>query len=92
MFGLGAGELIAIVLVIFLLFGATRLPQLAKSLGQSRKALRDAMREANDDGDVSRASTEQPPPSINSGSGAAAISDDEIKAEMLRRIEAGKKT
>ena len=34
----GTTEIILIVAVLFLLFGATRLPQLAKSLGQSRKA------------------------------------------------------
>ena len=42
----GTTEIILIVAVLFLLFGATRLPQLAKSLGQSRKAFKDGMREA----------------------------------------------
>lgn len=44
-FPLGTPELIVIVLVIFLLFGATRLPQLAKALGQSKKAFRDGIEE-----------------------------------------------
>jgi sec-independent protein translocase protein TatA len=44
--GLGTPELIIIVLIIFLLFGATRLPQLAKALGQSKKAFRDGIDEA----------------------------------------------
>ena len=43
--GLGPTELIVIVLVIFLLFGATRLPQLAKALGQSKKAFREGIEE-----------------------------------------------
>jgi sec-independent protein translocase protein TatA len=43
--GLGPTELIIIVLVIFLLFGATRLPQLAKALGQSKKAFREGIEE-----------------------------------------------
>jgi sec-independent protein translocase protein TatA len=43
--GLGTPELIIIVLVIFLLFGATRLPQLAKALGQSKKAFREGIDE-----------------------------------------------
>jgi len=43
---LGPTELIIIVLVIFLLFGATRLPQLAKALGQSKKAFREGIEEA----------------------------------------------
>jgi len=43
---LGPTELIIIVAVIFLLFGATRLPQLAKALGQSKKAFREGLDEA----------------------------------------------
>jgi sec-independent protein translocase protein TatA len=43
--GLGPQELLLIVLVIFLLFGATRLPQLAKALGQSKKAFREGIEE-----------------------------------------------
>ena len=43
--GLGTTELIAIAIVIFLLFGATRLPQLAKALGQSKKAFKDGLDE-----------------------------------------------
>ncbi|HET8781405.1 MAG TPA: twin-arginine translocase TatA/TatE family subunit [Pyrinomonadaceae bacterium] len=44
--GLGPTELIIIVLVIVLLFGATKLPQLAKSLGQSKRAFREGLEEA----------------------------------------------
>ena len=44
-FPLGTPELIIIVLVIVLLFGATRLPQLAKALGQSKKAFREGIEE-----------------------------------------------
>ena len=43
--GLGTPELIAIVAVVFLLFGATRLPQLAKSLGQSKRAFKEGLEE-----------------------------------------------
>ncbi len=43
--GLGPTELIDIVLVIVLLFGATKLPQLAKALGQSKRAFREGIEE-----------------------------------------------
>ncbi len=43
--GLGTPELIVIAIVIFLLFGATRLPQLAKSLGQSKRAFKEGLDE-----------------------------------------------
>jgi sec-independent protein translocase protein TatA len=41
--GLGTPELLVIALVIFLLFGATRLPQLAKALGQSKRAFKEGL-------------------------------------------------
>lgn len=46
---LGTPEIILIAAVLFLLFGASRLPQLAKALGQSRKAFREGMREAEEE-------------------------------------------
>lgn len=48
MFGLGTGEIILIVAALFLLFGASRLPKLAKSLAESKKAFRDGLREAEE--------------------------------------------
>lgn len=47
---LGGPELILVVLVIFLLFGATRLPQLAKALGQSKKAFREGIEDGEREG------------------------------------------
>lgn len=40
MLGLGASELVIILLIILLLFGAKQLPKLSKSLGESAKELR----------------------------------------------------
>ena len=45
--GLGTPELIIIAVVIVLLFGATRLPQLAKALGQSKRAFKEGLDEAD---------------------------------------------
>ncbi|MGH9962229.1 MAG: twin-arginine translocase TatA/TatE family subunit [Pyrinomonadaceae bacterium] len=47
--GLGTTELVAIAVVIFLLFGATRLPQLAKALGQSKRAFKDGLEEGEEE-------------------------------------------
>ena len=47
--GLGTPEILVIAVVIFLLFGATRLPQLAKSLGQSKRAFKEGLAEAEEE-------------------------------------------
>lgn len=40
MLGLGTTELIVILLILLLLFGAARLPKLAKSIGESASELK----------------------------------------------------
>jgi sec-independent protein translocase protein TatA len=83
---LGTTEIILIVLALFLLFGASRLPQLAKSLGQSRKAFKEGLREAEEDERL-----EQEKKQLDSNVAAPqinAVSDEELTAEMRRRAEA----
>jgi sec-independent protein translocase protein TatA len=60
---LGAPELIIIALVILLLFGATRLPKLGKSMGQSIKGFKDGLNDGSEDDeivDVKRDTTAEP--------------------------------
>ena len=45
----GGWEWIVILVVILLLFGGSRLPQLAKALGQSKRAFREGQDEAEED-------------------------------------------
>ena len=44
--GFGTQELLLILLIVFVLFGASRLPQLAKALGQSKRAFKEGLEEA----------------------------------------------
>ncbi|MBO4302346.1 twin-arginine translocase TatA/TatE family subunit [Methanosarcinaceae archaeon] len=46
MFGLGQTEIILIVLVIVLLFGAAKLPELARSVGKSSGEFKKAQKQA----------------------------------------------
>ena len=81
----GTTEILLIVAVIFLLFGATRLPQLAKSLGATRKAFKDGMREAEEEEKIEKEQKQIAPnanaPQIN------AMTDEDLLAEMRRRAE-----
>lgn len=48
-FGLGTGELVIIALVILLLFGASKIPELMKGLGKGVKAFKDGVKDINDE-------------------------------------------
>ena len=45
--GIGAPELIILLLVILLLFGSTKLPKLAKSLGEAQKEFKKGVADAD---------------------------------------------
>lgn len=54
MFGLGPTELIVIFLLIIVLFGAKRLPELARSLGRSIKEFKHATEGLKDELDIDK--------------------------------------
>lgn len=56
----GGGQIILLLVVVLLLFGAKRLPELAKGLGGAIKEFKKASREVTDD--IHAAMNEEPPP------------------------------
>lgn len=63
--GLGPTELIIIFLIVLVLFGAKRIPDIAKGLGRGIKDFKSAIREESDDSVDSESKTESQQSEIN---------------------------
>ena len=50
LFGLGLQEVIVIALIVLLLFGGKKIPELMKGLGKGVKSFKDGMKEIEDEG------------------------------------------
>jgi len=59
MFGVGATELVLILVIILVLFGAARIPQLMRGIGQGIKEFKSATKGENDLSESSEAVEEQ---------------------------------
>lgn len=82
--GIGTEWLVVIVVAaIFLLFGGSKLPQLAKALGQSKKAFREGIDEGEREGTNSRSK-------LNSVDDEALFEEARRRAAQIRADEAKK--
>ncbi len=65
MFGMGPWELLLIFVVILLLFGAKRLPEMAQGLGKGIREFKSAMKDTTDEikGSIDSDPTSTKPPS-----------------------------
>lgn len=59
MFGLGPFETMLIFLVLFLLFGPSQIPKMARGVGQALKEFQKAKREISDE--INREEPQKPP-------------------------------
>lgn len=86
-------EWLLVIVAGFLLFGANRLPELAKSIGQTRKAFKQGMLEAEDE---ERAESREKPtvspaetPSITQIDDAALLKEIRRRKERANQLKAG---
>ena len=52
LFGLGMQEILVIALIVLLLFGGKKIPELMKGLGKGVKSFKDGMKEIEDDKEI----------------------------------------
>ena len=71
LFNLGGGEIILILALILIMFGARKLPELAKGLGQGIKEFKKATREVTDE--VSSAMDDTPQRHLPTGSSTTTV-------------------
>ena len=57
-FNLGTGEIIVILVVVLLLFGAKRIPELARSLGKGVSSFKEGLNDTKKDFEQSSAHTD----------------------------------
>ncbi|HEX8633460.1 MAG TPA: twin-arginine translocase TatA/TatE family subunit [Pyrinomonadaceae bacterium] len=74
--GFGTQELLIILLIVFVLFGASRLPQLAKALGQSKRAFKDGLDEADEEARIEAARRRE-----RLGASESARREDELSSD-----------
>lgn len=80
MFGLGTSELIIILVIVLVIFGAGKLPKVMKDMGRGVKSFKDAMNEREEVVDSLTVNK-----TIDSES--AAKTDGHVKAESLAKKE-----
>jgi sec-independent protein translocase protein TatA len=61
MFGLGTQEILIIALIILLLFGGKKIPELMKGLGKGVKSFKDGMNDVSLDDDENKSDVKRAP-------------------------------
>jgi sec-independent protein translocase protein TatA len=68
LFGIGATELLLIILVIVLLFGSRKIPEIARGLGRSMSEFKKGMREGEEESGEGEKKNSTTPPAPKNGS------------------------
>jgi sec-independent protein translocase protein TatA len=80
----GGTELLVVLFVLLLLFGGTRLPQLAKGLGQSIKEFKKGVSQIGDGGDAEA----QPQTRLAAGTAAGDGADEVARDASVNAVRA----
>lgn len=89
---LGTTEIIVIVAILFLLFGASRLPQLAKSIGQSKRAFKEGLEEGEREAEMEEEKKRIASPTTPETPQISEVTDEDLEAELRRRAETNQGT
>ena len=82
-FGIGIWELLILLLVLLLVFGPKRLPEMGRQLGKGMREFKDSVTGKDDDKRLEEGTAEQAPPV------AATTADEEARAQAAKPADAG---
>jgi sec-independent protein translocase protein TatA len=91
MFGMGHWELLIIFLVILLIFGAKRIPDMAQGLGKGIKEFRKAMHEVQEEIDINPSPPTKSSPKIETTTPEQAVSHKPAGASEPASEQVGEK-
>ncbi len=81
---LGMGELLVVLIIVMLVFGASRLPQIGEGLGKAVRNLKRGL-QADDDIDVTPSAKPEAPRQVTQRSSAGESPTDVADAEVVER-------
>jgi TatA/E family protein of Tat protein translocase len=76
--GLGMQELIIVLIILLLLFGSTRLPQLAKGMGKSIREFKKGINDGEDDNELEAARDRE---RLRAADSSARLRDEELTSD-----------
>jgi sec-independent protein translocase protein TatA len=91
LFNLGGGEIILILALVLILFGAKKLPELAKGLGTGIKEFKKATREVTEEVSSAMDDTTPPPKRLPSTPPAPTPEVSQAEAQTVPQSSAGTK-
>lgn len=84
MMGIGMGELVVILIIIMIIFGAGKLPEIGSAFGRSIKNFKSSMKEADE---VETAKVETGAPQSADPAKAGAKKEEDLIDEMAKEVQ-----